>query len=728
MLKLIAIQNFNPNSKTIRDKRQHSSIYKVLEPGVVYFFYKGYEVSEDGVAVERSIESKDIELYSVGGLDVDICAIVGKNGSGKSSLIELYLRIMNNFAYVCHRAINEGISYNTQFVDEIYSTVFFYDSIKSESYAIKQFGGTLSFFVGGVEQFSHNYNLPIESSGFKQDIFPVADVAKRCLEALCYTMVINYSAYSYNHEDYLPEWSTVYDNRSDDRREVADRIDERCWIDSLFHKNDGYQLPIVLNPFRDNGMVDYNNERDLTQDRLYHLTLLHSSPITTILNGKVLDRYVFDLDDDLNPKENRSFASYKVMTQLELLGMTQNIDIAVAIDKAEDYGNRIITAWSRCFGLDLVDYLEETKKGEDNLTRNQGVVQALNYVVYKTLKITRVYTAYKRYSDITNDISIIDEYVKDLYNNDRSHITLKIRRCLSYIIFRHYKEGEMLIDKLQRSIERKFNRRQSLMTKARKEHPIENRFNDTLDYEWTEDDFLPAPSFKVNLFLKRNEGRKQTKIALSTMSSGERQFISSISTLAYHVANIESVWKRIQEGSGEIGYRSLCVIFDEMDLYLHPEYQTNMIDLMLQVISEMRLENIRGIQIICSSHSPFILSDIPREHILYLEKGKVYSSQKIRTFAANIGDLLCHSFFLTDGLVGRFARKKVRSLVDWLETRDNDEQGWKKSQNNKNMQSVWTDEKAAEFIRIIDDPFVSLQFREMLKEKQTREAYAQDKN
>ena len=245
--------------------------------------------------------------------------------------------------------------------------------------------------------------------------------------------------------------------------------------------------------------------------------------------------------------------------------------------------------------------------------------------------------------------------MKSLYANDRSHITQKIRRCLTFIIFRHYKGNELQAEQLQRAIQRK---RVSQMRKAQRTHAMK-RFADVEEYEWTEDDFLPAPSFKVNMYLKSSEGKKQTMIGLSTMSSGERQFINSVSTLAYHLSNIESVWRRIKDGSDEIGYKNVCVFFDEMDLYLHPEYQTRMIQLMIQVISELSLEKILSIQIVCASHSPFILSDIPRSNVMYLEKGQERNITHRKTFAANIGDLLCHSFFMSKGLIGCFARDKV---------------------------------------------------------------------
>lgn len=40
------------------------------------------------------------------------------------------------------------------------------------------------------------------------------------------------------------------------------------WINPLFHKNDGYQTPIVLNPMRTNDCIDVNKERKLLSRRL----------------------------------------------------------------------------------------------------------------------------------------------------------------------------------------------------------------------------------------------------------------------------------------------------------------------------------------------------------------------------------------------------------------------------------------------------------------------------
>ena len=74
------------------------------------------------------------------------------------------------------------------------------------------------------------------------------------LGELFYTMVINYSLYAYNSLSM--------------RHETKNR---ESWIDELFHKNDSYQTPVVLNPMRTAGNIDVNKEEHLSYQRLLSL-------------------------------------------------------------------------------------------------------------------------------------------------------------------------------------------------------------------------------------------------------------------------------------------------------------------------------------------------------------------------------------------------------------------------------------------------------------------------
>ena len=60
-----------------------------------------------------------------------------------------------------------------------------------------------------------------------------------------------------------------------------------------------------------------------------------------------------------------------------------------------------------------------------------------------------------------------------------------------------------------------------------------------------------------------------------------------------------------------------------------------------------------NINILFITHSPFILSDIPKQNVLFLENGKPSEKKNMNTFGANITDLLADSFFIEDGLMVR---------------------------------------------------------------------------
>ena len=78
-------------------------------------------------------------------------------------------------------------------------------------------------------------------------------------------------------------------------------------------------------------------------------------------------------------------------------------------------------------------------------------------------------------------------------------------------------------------------------------------------------------------------------------------------------------------------------------------------------------------QIIFGSHSPMLLSDIPKDNVVFLgDKEKVVEMRSIyNTFGANIFDLIRLPFFLKQGPVGEFASMKVNALLAELAKGEN---------------------------------------------------------
>ena len=135
------------------------------------------------------------------------------------------------------------------------------------------------------------------------------------------------------------------------------------------------------------------------------------------------------------------------------------------------------------------------------------------------------------------------------------------------------------------------------------------------------------------------------------------------------------------DGSIVPNIRDLVVFFDEAETSLHPTLQRRLITLSLWFFKKFLL-NARA-HLIFASHSPLLLSDIPVGNVCFLEKdvnGKVTAvapdtltvngMSLSNTFGANIFDLYASSFCLKDGPIGAFATKKIQTLLDKVNARD----------------------------------------------------------
>ncbi|MGL5962858.1 MAG: AAA family ATPase, partial [Fusobacteriaceae bacterium] len=62
----------------------------------------------------------------------------------------------------------------------------------------------------------------------------------------------------------------------------------------------------------------------------------------------------------------------------------------------------------------------------------------------------------------------------------------------------------------------------------------------------------------------------------------------------------------------------LIILLDEVELYLHPEWMRKVLYLYINYLSKMKNNKF---QLIFATHSPFIISDLPKENVILLEKG-----------------------------------------------------------------------------------------------------------
>lgn len=152
--------------------------------------------------------------------------------------------------------------------------------------------------------------------------------------------------------------------------------------------------------------------------------------------------------------------------------------------------------------------------------------------------------------------------------------------------------------------------------------------------------------------------------SLSNLSTGELRFIDLFADL-YEIFNKDM---GANVGRDDIDNQTMILLFDEPDVSLHPEWARQFIYALNNILNVKPFaEKSINYQIILTTHSPIMLSDIPSEHIICMARDK-NDLKKINVrkadfgFASNIYDIMKSSFFM-EKYFGELASRFVDDLT-----------------------------------------------------------------
>ncbi|RGN00745.1 AAA family ATPase [Fusobacterium mortiferum] len=134
-------------------------------------------------------------------------------------------------------------------------------------------------------------------------------------------------------------------------------------------------------------------------------------------------------------------------------------------------------------------------------------------------------------------------------------------------------------------------------------------------------------------------------------SSGELEFLNLIIALKRCGANVHE--------------KNIIFFLEELEAFMHPEWQRKIIDFLSNLKDSLPWLQNKKIQIILTSHTPFIVGDLPETNIIFLENKKVVENSA-KTFGSNIYDLFKDNFLL-ESCFGEFSRKKIKKVIDLLD-------------------------------------------------------------
>ncbi|RXJ91894.1 hypothetical protein CRV01_02080 [Arcobacter sp. CECT 8983] len=187
---------------------------------------------------------------------------------------------------------------------------------------------------------------------------------------------------------------------------------------------------------------------------------------------------------------------------------------------------------------------------------------------------------------------------------------------------------------------------------------------------------LPSKFFKLKILSTNN-------VDYDDLSNGEK----AILRIRFYIEKVIQKYKK----------KNYFILLDEADNELHPEWQKKLLNYLISIFKNRQ----EKFHFILTSHSPFIISDLAKENVIFLKNGREVDVE-IDTFGANIHTLLSHGFFMKDGLMGEFAKEKINEVINFL---------------NNNKSTIKSNEEAQNLINIIGEPVIKKQLQKMLDSK-----------
>ena len=184
------------------------------------------------------------------------------------------------------------------------------------------------------------------------------------------------------------------------------------------------------------------------------------------------------------------------------------------------------------------------------------------------------------------------------------------------------------------------------------------------------------------------------------LSSGEESYILTFLLLFYGIFSFNLNKNKNNK---------ILIYLDEIENNLHPKWQKSMLYLMnvfLVNIVKWQMDNKKikiSFHLLYATHSSFILSDAPKQNIIFLDRNVRGEcdmidglNDKKETFGSNIHTLLSDGFFMDDGLMGEFAKEKINDVYDFI---------------TNNGENIASKEEAQSIINLIGEPVIQKQLQ-----------------
>lgn len=315
-----------------------------------------------------------------------------------------------------------------------------------------------------------------------------------------------------------------------------------------------------------------------------------------------------------------------------------------------------------------------------------------------------------------NEVYFIDILIKNLLFdilsnlNQNSRFIYLIIECINYC-----NSFEKLVEKLKNNVNA-FNDKDGVTNRYKKYILESIRFVEDFNRYYKENKIeietieMHSNSIEqvihidVNLLYKllkskNNEMKlfpaKYLKILNFNFSSGEKALLNFFAWI-----NSISILNKDKSFKTSDNY---LFIIDEIDLYAHPQWQKQLLSLLLEQLNREYIN--KHIQLIFTTHSPILLTDVPKSNTIFIKKiendvSVICKDKRQETFSANIYDLYHDAFFLDNSYVGNFAQNFINNIFKEISCR-----------------TIDADKSLFSQINLIGEPILKFKLMELYKGK-----------
>jgi len=666
------------------------SALRCLKKGQMYYFCNDYFITKDGICYRdeyvKPLPDDFFSLNENSKLRVNVSAIVGMNGDGKSTLVELMMRLINN----CAKHYNLTYKDNLLKIEKIKVELFF--ELDDVVYCIRE---------GETDNYTSLLKYADVSDRatrkWKKLMTPVKSVNQ--LKELFYTIVSNYSLYAYNTNDFREEWNEGLKVKA---------VNEKCWLHYLFHKNDGYLTPMTILPFRDEGNMEVNREIELTMQRLMALYIQEPNPN----ENKHSFRRIGGKDAEILCLTDAGFSKLQQQTIIQFFKDNKSISILSRyiqniednIKKYDDlaveniYNDKlglIETSLELVTGWNEEDYRDYLNVFVDWISKKRGVYSSRsdvrlllfsmqkfnNNVKYAQLPYDRFVKKFKKYDKLNVKqltrlrfiylVTKLWDYSTDILLKDYNELT-DIEKCQHYIVYKtidicatYPKYREMLDSGDEGWNNQSLVLREDVIwsvveeLKKDKSH-ITLKLRQCINYIGkrvdTKENFYEKLDRKKSPRHLREKYNGCIMLRFDDLKNYHNIDPFQLDLLPPPIFNTDILFQKSNQENEYIPYRFLSsgekqllnnfgalvyhlrnldsvsidgrryeninIMLEEIELYFHPEYQRMIVKLLLEKIQAITFKSIKRINVTFVTHSPFILSDIPLCNVLFIREGK----------------------------------------------------------------------------------------------------------